>query len=133
MKKTGIVFLFLMILLSVSGVVYGEETASRELEKLFTTIDLMDATITDLQKEMSEGHVTSAQLTQMYIDRIQAYDKQLGLNSIISINLAAIQDAEALDQERLAGKVRGPLHGIPIVIKSNIDVNGMPTSAGSVS
>ena len=99
MKKTGIVFLFLMILLSVSGVVYGEETASRDLENLFTTIDLMDATITDLQKEMAAGHVTSAQLTQMYIDRIQAYDKQLGLNSIISINLAAIQDAEALDQE----------------------------------
>ena len=108
-----------------------EATASKELEDLFTTIDLMDATIQDLQEEMTEGHVTSAQLTQMYIDRIKAYDEKLKLNSIISINPAALSDAEALDEERESGSVRGPLHGIPIVVKANYDVAGMATSAGS--
>ena len=109
----------------------GRTTASRQLEDLFTTIDLMDADIASLQKEMEAGNVTSAELTQMYIDRINAYDKQLDLNSIISIDPAALDNAKAMDQERLEGKVRGPLHGIPVVIKANIDIAGMPTSAAS--
>ena len=106
-------------------------TATQQLEDLFTTIDLMDATITDLQGEMTAGNVTSAQLTRMYIDRIKAYDEKLKLNSIISINPNALADAAALDQERQEGKVRGPLHGIPIVVKANYEVAGMATSAGS--
>ena len=105
--------------------------SSRELENLFTTIDLMDANIAFLQAEMTAGHVTSAALTQMYIDRINAYDKKLDLNSIIGINPSAVRDAEALDQERRSGHVRGPLHGIPIVVKANISVAGMSVNAGS--
>ena len=105
--------------------------ASDELEKIFTTIDLMDATIADLQAEMEEGNVTSEQLAQMYIDRIEAYDEKLELNSIIAINPTALDDARALDQERAEGNVRGPLHGIPIVVKANIDVQGLATSAGA--
>ena len=108
-----------------------EANASRKLEDLFTTVDLMDATITELQEEMTAGHLTSVQLTEMYIDRIRAYDEKLKLNSIISINPAALSDAAALDQERAEGKSRGPLHGIPIVVKANYDVAGMATSAGS--
>ena len=108
-----------------------EETASQQLENLFTTIDLMDATISELQEEMTAGHVTSAQLVQMYLNRIKAYDEKLKLNSIISINPNALKEAAALDRERSAGIVRGPLHGIPIVVKANYDVAGMATSAGS--
>jgi Asp-tRNA(Asn)/Glu-tRNA(Gln) amidotransferase A subunit family amidase len=93
----------------------------------------MDATISQLQEEMAAGHVSSAELTQMYIDRIKAYDERLKLNSIISINPNALQDARALDRERSKGKVRGPLHGIPIVVKANYDVTGMATSAGSIA
>ncbi len=107
------------------------KTASELLKDLFTTIDLMDADIAFLQKEMETGHVTSAALTQMYIDRINFYDKQLGLNSIIAINPNAVNDAKALDQERREGIVKGPLHGIPIVVKANIDIKGMAASAGS--
>ena len=106
-------------------------TATQQLEDIFTTIDLMDATIADLQAEMTAGHVTAEQLTQMYIDRIKAYDEKLKLNSIISINPAALEDAATLDAERQEGNVRGPLHGIPIVVKANYDVAGMATSAGS--
>ena len=106
-------------------------SASQELEDLFTTIDLMDATISELQAEMEAGHVTSEQLSQMYIDRIEAYDKQLDLNSIIFINPEALNDAKELDKERAEGKTRGPLHGIPIVVKANCEVAGMPITSGA--
>lgn len=105
--------------------------AKGSLEDLFTTIDLMDATITDLETEMEAGNVTSEQLTQMYIDRIEAYDRELDLNSIIAINPNALEEAKELDREREEGTVRGPLHGVPIVVKANIDVEGMATSAGA--
>ncbi|MCR5653128.1 MAG: hypothetical protein K6F88_04935 [Ruminococcus sp.] len=107
------------------------KTASEALDKLFTTIDLMDATVTELQAEMKAGNVTSEQLTQMYIDRIKAYDAKLKLNSIICLNPNALKDAKKLDSERGKGKVRGKLHGIPIVVKANYDVAGMATSAGA--
>ena len=57
---------------------------------------------------MEEGHVTSEQLTQMYLDRIAAYDKTLCLNSVLFLNDSALDEARALDQERSEGKVRGP-------------------------
>ena len=109
----------------------SELTATQELESLFTTVDLMDATVPELEAEMEAGNVTSERLTQMYIDRIEAYDAKLGLNSVISINPAALDDARALDREREDGKTRGPLHGIPVIIKANLDVKGMATTAGA--
>ena len=108
-------------------------TAVAQLEDLFTTIDIMDATVASLSDEMEKGNVTSEQLVQMYIDRIQAYDKKKKLNSIISINPNALEEARALDEERAAGTVRGPLHGIPIVVKDNYDVAGTVTTGGSLA
>lgn len=101
-----------------------------KLENLFTTIDLMDATISELTEAMEEGRVTSKELVEMYIERINTYDKELDLNSIISINPDAVSQAEELDKERAAGKVKGKLHGIPIIVKDNYDVGGLPTTAG---
>ncbi len=109
------------------------KSAVKQLNDLFTTIDIMDATIKDLTKEMEAGNVTSVQLTQMYIDRINAYDSRLKLNSIISICPDAIAQAKKLDKERAKGKVRGPLHGIPVIVKDNIDVKGSATSGGSLA
>ena len=140
-RKASVVLISFAMAFSVMGAapdtgVYAKTTESEEpmtqqLEDLFTTIDLMDATIADLQREMTAGNVTSVRLSQMYIDRIRAYDEKLKLNSIITINPGALKDAEALDKERGNGKVRGPLHGIPVVVKANYDVAGMATSAGS--
>ena len=79
-------------------------TATKQLKDLFTTIDIMDATVSELTNEMEAGNVTSKQLTQMYIDRINAYDSKLKLNSIISINPNALKDAQKLDKERKKGK-----------------------------
>jgi len=109
------------------------KSATAQLEDLFTTIDIMDATAAGLSDEMEKGNVTSEQLVQMYIDRIQAYDKKKKLNSIISINPNALEEARKLDKERAAGKVRGPLHGIPIVVKDNYDVEGTATTGGSLA
>ncbi len=104
---------------------------SLALEEYFTTVDLMDATITEMQAAMESGSLTSERLTQMYIDRIEAYDKTQDLNSILWINPEALEEAGELDREREEGNVRGPLHGIPVVVKANIDVQGMATTAGA--
>lgn len=111
----------------------GTETETQKLEDIFTTIDLMDATVTSLEKEMKAGNLTAKQLVQMYIDRINKYDKSLDLNSIIAINPDAIAEAEQKDKDRAAGKAKGKLFGIPVVVKDNYDVKGMPTTAGCLS
>lgn len=118
-----------------SNQVYGTEKVETpsevaKLENMFTTIDLMDATISELTQAMEKGQVTSKELVEMYIDRINAYDKQLELNSIISINPDAVAQAEELDKERAKGNIKGKLHGIPIIVKDNYDVGGLPTTAG---
>jgi len=95
-------------------------------------LDLETATIADLQAAMAKGELTSEKLTQTYLARIQAYDKQgPAINAIITLNPKALEIARALDAERKAGKVRGPLHGIPIVLKDNYNTFDLPTTAGS--
>ncbi len=96
---------------------------------------LNEATIGDLQQKMKAGQYTSADLTKLYLARIQAIDKAgPKLNSVIEINPDALAIAEAMDKERKAGKIRGPLHGIPILVKDNIDTGDkMMTTAGSLA
>ncbi len=93
-----------------------------------------EATIADLQQRMAAGTLSSRTLAQAYLDRIAAVDDAgPRLNAVIELNPAALRDAEARDAERAAGKVRGPLHGIPLLIKDNIDAVPMANSAGSLA
>ncbi|MBC8151552.1 MAG: amidase, partial [Bacteroidetes bacterium] len=96
---------------------------------------LNEATIGDLQAKMQTGDYTAVSLTQLYLDRIQAIDKKgPALNAVIEVNPDALAMADAMDQERKAGKRRGPLHGIPILVKDNIDTGDkMMTTAGSLA
>ena len=96
--------------------------------------DVVEKTIPELQDAMQAGTVTSVQLVNAYLARIDAYDRRgPGINAIIAINPKARDEAAALDRERAARGPRGPLHGIPLVIKDNIDLAGMPTTAGSIA
>jgi amidase len=98
------------------------------------TFDVMEKSIPDLQQSMQSGAVTSKQLTAAFLERIRAYDKAgPRLNAMIAINSRALDAAEALDRERAAGRVRGPLHGIPILIKDNFETADMPTTGGSLA
>ena len=93
-----------------------------------------EASIPALQQAMSRGVVSSVALVDAYLARIAAYDKQgPALNAIIRVNPSARADAAALDAERKAGRVRGPLHGIPVIVKDNYGTRGMPTSAGTIA
>ena len=93
-----------------------------------------EATVAALQAQMASGALSSRTLTQAYLDRIAAIDDAgPTLNAVIETNPNALQDAEALDAERKAGKLRGPLHGIPVLLKDNIDAVPMVNSAGSLA
>ncbi len=96
---------------------------------------LNEITIDSLQEKMKSGTYTSKAVTQLYLDRIQQIDKAgPRLNAIIEINPDALSIAEAMDAERKNGKVRGPLHGIPVLIKDNIDTaDKMQTTAGALA
>lgn len=97
--------------------------------------ELAELSVGDLQKKMQSGQYTSEAITQLYLGRIQAIDKKgPSLNAVIEVNPDALSIARAMDGERKAGKSRGPLHGIPILIKDNIDTaDQMMTTAGSLA
>ena len=92
---------------------------------------VVEASIPDMQKALAEGRVTSRQLVEQYLQRIGLYEKRL--NATLAVNPKALAEADALDAERKAGKLRGPLHGIPVALKDNIHTTDMPTTGGAVA
>ncbi|MEI7735728.1 MAG: amidase [Ferruginibacter sp.] len=103
-----------------------------------TTTDnfvLNEMTIDELQQKMKAGEYSSHAITQLYLDRIAAIDKAgPNLNAVIELNPDALAIADAMDAERKNGKLRGPLHGIPVLIKDNIDTaDKMQTTAGALA
>ena len=95
--------------------------------------DLIEATVADVHTAFAAQTPTARQLTQSYLDRIEALDRGgPTLNSIIAVNPRALEEADRLDTARRAGGTSGPLHGIPVIIKDQADVAGMATTLGSV-
>jgi amidase len=120
------VTLMLAITLAASACSRASEPASTA--KKFTVVE---ATIPDMRRAMEDGTVTSRELVVQSLARIATYEERL--NATIAVNPKAIEEAEALDRERAAGKIRGPLHGIPIALKDNIHTTNMPTTGGALA
>ena len=96
--------------------------------------EVAEASIADLQKAMTEGRVTSKALVEAYLNRVAAFDRQgPRLNALITVNSNALREAEALDRERAAKGPRGPLHGIPVIVKDNYSTADMQTTAGTMA
>jgi amidase len=92
---------------------------------------VVEASISEMQDAMRQGRITSRGIVQQYLVRIAKYEERL--NAIITLNTRALDEADARDRERAQGKVRGPLHGIPIALKDNIHTTGMPTTGGALA
>lgn len=109
--------------------------ASATAASTYNNFDLLEATVDGLQQQMQSGKLTARAITQIYLNRIDALDKKgPAINAVIELNPDALAIADSLDAERKAGKIRGPLHGIPVLIKDNITTGDkMATTAGSAA
>src|SRR5881628_451908 len=114
-------FLAILSLLALATLAVGQR-------KPFTVIE---ATIPEMQRAMREKRVSSRELVQQYLTRIALYDRKL--HATITVNPNALKEAEELDRERARGRLRGPLHGIPIALKDIIQTTNMPTTGGAMA
>ena len=94
---------------------------------------VLETSIADIHAAFKSGKLTAHQLVQQYLDRIHAYDQQgPRINSIITLNAMALEEADTLDAQYKKSGLVGPLHGIPVLVKDEIDTAGMPTTLGTV-
>ncbi len=93
--------------------------------------DVVEATIPEMQRAMEEGRLTSRALVEAHLLRIALYEERV--NAVIAINPNALAEADRLDQERAEGRVRGPLHGVPVALKDNVHTTHMPTTGGTLA
>jgi amidase len=121
MRRIVLVFLSLALALPTLG-------AKKTSAKPFSVVE---ATIPEMQAALREGRITSRELVTLYLIRIATYEDRL--NAIIAVNPKALEEADRLDAERKAGKIRGPLHGIPVALKDNIHTTDMPTTGGALA
>ena len=135
MKPTRRKFLQSSVALAISASATAMGNNAMAATKLTATLDVVEADIVTLQAAMQSGKTTSVALVRAYLARIRVIDKSgPRINAVIKLNPDAIGIARALDRERKAGKQRGPLHGIPVLIKDNIATkDAMQTTAGSLA
>ncbi|MDQ8164919.1 MAG: amidase family protein, partial [Gemmatimonadota bacterium] len=93
--------------------------------------DVRDATIAQMRAALEAGQVTSRELVLLHLARIAQYED--AVNAVISVSTTALEEADALDRERAAGRVRGPMHGIPVALKDNIHTTNMRTTGGALA
>ena len=135
MMKTHLSRFTLLFITVVLCLITCKSPVNKQIQKEPDNSWIEELTITQLQQGYKEGKYSITDVVNIYLDRIMEIDKNgPQLNSIIEINPDAIQIAEELDREFIAGKIRGPLHGIPVILKDNIDTHDrMPTTAGATA
>ena len=106
----------------------GRAATTRDTAPLFSVVE---ASIPEMQQAMREGRTTARELVLQSLVRIATYEERL--NAVMAVNPRALEAADALDRERAQGRVRGPLHGIPIALKDNIHTTDMPTTGGALA
>src|SRR3989475_3679652 len=126
MARSGLA-VFAMAVVVVAGCA-GPMAGAGVAGKPFSVVE---TGIPELQKASADGRLTSRQLVLEYLTRIAIYEDQL--KAIITVNPRVLEEADALDRERALGRIRGPLHGIPIALKDNIHTTDMPTTGGAVA
>lgn len=131
--KTSSVAGLTTLALAACNTVSTDKKSSTDDAAFTDDFELNEVTIDTLQQKMQSKEYTSRSITQKYLDRIDKIDKAgPKLNAIIQLNTDALKIADDMDKERANGKVRGPLHGIPVLIKDNIDTGDqMMTTAGA--
>ena len=118
-----------LVVLALAGWAAGPVAQSPTTRS--NAFSVVEATIPDMQRAMAERRVTSRELVTQYLTRIALYEKRI--HAAISINPRALEEADARDADRARGRVRGPLHGIPIALKDNIHTIDMPTTGGALA
>jgi amidase len=121
--------------LGVATVIAGSGTAGAAAAASSADFDPTEKTIAELSAAQARGTLSAEALTHSYLTRIERYDRRgPKLGAVLALNPDALSAARALDAERRAGKLRGPLHGIPLLLKDNIEtLDPMPTTAGSLA
>jgi len=124
---------FLLVLI-LTVAVFAHPVPAQQPPAAANSLQLVEASVPELQQALRTRLITSEQLVQMYLNRIAAYDK-VGplLNAFIHLNANALEEARARDRDRRRGLAHGPLFGIPVLLKDNINTADMPTTAGSVA
>jgi Asp-tRNA(Asn)/Glu-tRNA(Gln) amidotransferase A subunit family amidase len=123
----------LAALLSLAPVAPARAAAARH-HHAPAAFDVFEASIPDIQAALADGRVTSRELVQAYLARIAAYDQRgPRLNAVVRLNPQALAEADALDRERRLKGPRGPLHGVPLLVKDNYDTAEMATSGGTLA
>ena len=113
--------------LCLAGALLGAQAPRTPASEPFSVVE---ASLTDMRAALAQGRTSSHDIVQQYLTRIAAYEDLV--NATISINPHALDEADALDRERRQGQVRGPLHGIPVALKDNIQTTHMPTTGGAL-
>jgi Asp-tRNA(Asn)/Glu-tRNA(Gln) amidotransferase A subunit family amidase len=116
-----------------TGVLFAPPMRAQSTGAPASTFEIVETTIAAIHAAYKSGSVTTRQVVQAYLDRINAYDKQgPTINAIITLSATALADADKLDAAFARSGMVGPLHGIPILVKDQIDVAGMPTTLGTL-
>ena len=123
-----------LIFVSVSGLLVAALSAQappRRAAAPARPFHIVEATIPEMRAAMASGRLTSRALVSQYLARLGMYEDRL--HAAIVVNPRALEEADRLDRERAAGKLRGPLHGIPVALKDNIHTTDMPTTGGALA